>query len=183
MRGRQFGRGEREEARVARRKGRGLKTDLNHLPAAKRAELAFAVDVLKDGLAKSLETRKAPDLVSASILKIILFGSYARGDWVEDPVGRYFSDFDLLVVVSDEKLTDAWDIWAPTESRLLSELVSGQHLRTPVSFVVHSLDDVNRQLELGRYFWIDVMRDGVILLDTPGAELIEPKPMSAEVAL
>lgn len=183
MRGRQFSRGEREEARVTRRKERGLKTSLDHLPAAKRAELAFVVEVLKDGLAKSLSTRKAPELVSASILKIILFGSYARGDWVEDPVGRYFSDFDLLVVVSDDRLTDAWDLWGPAESRLLSELVSGQHLRTPVSFVVHSLEDVNKQLELGRYFWVDVMRDGVVLFDTPGAELVEPEPMSAEVAL
>lgn len=183
MRGRQFGRGEREEARVAGRKERGLKTDLNHLPAAKRAELAFAVEVLKDGLAKSLETRKAPDLVSASILKIILFGSYARGDWVEDPVGRYFSDFDLLVVVSDERLTDSWEFWSAAESRLLSELVSGQRLRTPVSFVVHSLEDVNRQLELGRYFWVDVVRDGVVLMDTPGAEFVEPQPMSADVAV
>lgn len=182
MRGRNFGRGEREEARLARRKGKGLRTDLGHLPLAKRAELAFAVEVLKEELAKSLATRQAPKLVSGSILKIILFGSYARGDWVEDPVGRYFSDFDLLVVVSDERLTDAWELWEGAEKRLLSELVSGQRLRTPVSFVVHSLEDVNRQLELGRYFWVDVMRDGVVLLDTPGAELVEPQPMSADVA-
>lgn len=182
MRGRNFGRGEREEARVARRKGKGLRTDLGHLPPAKRAELAFAVEVLKEELAKSLATRQAPELASGSILKIILFGSYARGDWVEDPVGRYFSDFDLLVVVSDERLTDAWELWEGAEKRLLSELVSGQRLRTPVSFVVHSLEDVNRQLELGRYFWVDVMRDGVVLLDTPGAELVEPRPMSADVA-
>jgi len=33
------------------------------------------------------------------LLKIILFGSYARGDWVDDSVGRYLSDYDLLVVV------------------------------------------------------------------------------------
>lgn len=182
MRGRNFGRGEREEARVARRKGKGLRTDLGHLPPAKRAELAFAVEVLKEELAKSLATRQAPELASGSILKIILFGSYARGDWVEDPVGRYFSDFDLLVVVSDERLTDAWELWEGAEKRLLSELVSGQRLRTPVSFVVHSLEDVNRQLELGRYFWVDVMRDGVVLLDTPGAELVDPRPMSADVA-
>ena len=40
------------------------------------------------------------------ILKVILFGSYARGDWVDDPLGGYVSDSDLLVVVNHEKLTD-----------------------------------------------------------------------------
>src|SRR3954451_12162528 len=37
------------------------------------------------------------------ILKIILFGSYARNDWVDDPKSGYQSDFDLLVVVGHEK--------------------------------------------------------------------------------
>ena len=183
MRGRQFGHGEREEARVTRKRERGLKTDLTHLPAAKRAELAFAVDVLQEGLSKALATRRAPDLRAASIVKIILFGSYARGDWVEDPVGRYFSDFDLLVVVSDERLTDIWEFWADAERRLLSELVRGQRLRTPVSFVVHSLDDVNRQLQLGRYFWVDILRDGVMIYGEPDRDFADPEPIKHDVAL
>jgi len=28
-----------------------------------------------------------------AILKIILFGSHARGDWVSDPIGGYISDY------------------------------------------------------------------------------------------
>jgi predicted nucleotidyltransferase len=34
------------------------------------------------------------------ILKLILFGSYARGDWVEDRKSGYRSDYDVLVVVN-----------------------------------------------------------------------------------
>ena len=30
---------------------------------------------------------------------VVLFGSHARGDWVEDPETGYRSDYDLLVVV------------------------------------------------------------------------------------
>jgi predicted nucleotidyltransferase len=45
------------------------------------------------------------------ILKVILFGSYARSDWVDDPKSGYQSDFDLLVVVSHEKLTDVSEYW------------------------------------------------------------------------
>lgn len=78
MRARQFGLGDRGEARLKRGRRPGLKTDLHHLPRAKQAELAFAVDVLKDGLAKALATRRSPELDSGSMLKIVLFGSYAR---------------------------------------------------------------------------------------------------------
>lgn len=56
-----------------------------------------------------------PRLRGGRPLKIILFGSYARGDWFEDPVGRYFSDYDLLVVVDREELTDLPEFWARTE--------------------------------------------------------------------
>lgn len=183
MSSREFGRAAREEAKVASSQGGAVKRDLNHLPAAKREELAHVVEVLQASLAKALETRRAVDLRFGRILKIILFGSYARGDWVEDPVGRYYSDFDLLVVVSDEKLTDTWEFWEDAESQLLSDLASGQRLRTPVSFIVHSLDDVNHQLERGRYFWVDVMREGVLLVDTPGVEFAPVQPMPVDVAL
>ena len=160
-----------------------MKKSLSHLPDGKRRELEFTVGVLKDALTDALATRRSPELLSGCILKIILFGSYARGGWVDDPVGRYFSDFDLLVVVNNERLTDTGEFWREAENKLLSALVSGQHLRTPVSFIVHSLDDVNHQLERGRYFWVDIMREGIVLLDTPGVEFVPVQPMPVEVAL
>lgn len=159
-----------------------MKKSLSHLPDGKRRELEFTVGVLKDALTDALATRRSPELLSGSILKIILFGSYARGGWVDDPVGRYFSDFDLLVVVNNERLTDTGEFWREAENKLLSALVSGQHLRTPVSFIVHSLDDVNHQLERGRYFWVDIMREGIELFGAPGVEFAPVQPMPVEVA-
>src|SRR3546814_5535830 len=76
-----------------------------------------------------------PDLRGDRLLKIILFGSFARGDWVEDPVGRYFSDYDLLVVVNPYDLTDMAESWEKTESQLLADLSAGTALRTPVSLI------------------------------------------------
>lgn len=35
--------------------------------------------------------------------KLILFGSFARGDWVEDTATHYYSDFDLAALVGEEK--------------------------------------------------------------------------------
>ena len=120
-----------------------MKTGLDHLPEAKRRELAHVVEVLREGFAFAIARRTMPELRGGRLLKIVLFGSYARGDWVEDPVGRYFSDYDLLVIVDREPLTDVPEFWAKTEERLLADLAAGEQLRTPVSLIYHSLDDVN----------------------------------------
>ena len=158
-----------------------MKRPLRKLPLAKRRELDAAVAIIEDGFAKAISTRRADRLKNGRILKIILFGSYARGDWVHDPVGRYFSDFDILVVVDHEDLTD-FEFWEDVEKRLLAELSAGS-LRTPVSLIVHSLGDVNWKLEHGRGFFIDILRDGVVLKDTPGVTFSEPQPLPPSTAL
>ncbi len=158
-----------------------MKRPLRKLPLAKQRELDAAVGIIQDGFAKAISTRRADRLKNGRILKIILFGSYARGDWVHDPVGRYFSDFDLLVVVDHEDLTD-FEFWEDVEKRLLAELSAGA-MRTPVSLIVHSLDDVNWKLEHGRGFFIDIARDGVVLQDTPGVAFADPHPLPPSTAL
>lgn len=160
-----------------------MKTRLDHLPAGKRHELEFVIEVLREGFAEAISRRTMPRFKNGQILKVILFGSYARGDWVEDPVGRYFSDYDLLVVVSHEDLTDLAEFWDKTEQRLLKELASGEKLRTQPSLVVHSLDDVNEKLKLGRYFFMDILNDGIQLYSEPGHPFATPQPLSAQDAL
>lgn len=156
---------------------------LDHLPEAKRRELAFVVELVREGFAFAIERRTMPKLRGGRLLKIILFGSYARGDWVEDPVGRYFSDYDLLVVVDREELTDVPEFWEKTEARLLEALASGTELRTPVSLIYHSLEDVNEKLRLGRYFFIDILREGILLFEEPAHPFAEPRPLSPAEAL
>ncbi|MGE6694389.1 HEPN domain-containing protein [Sphingobium limneticum] len=153
------------------------------LPAAKRRELAHVVEIIREGFTRAIRHRTQPRFRNGHILKIILFGSYARGDWVEDPVGRYFSDYDILVVVDHEDLTDIPEFWAKTEDRLLEELTEGKALRTQVSLVYHSLDDVNEKLRLGRYFFMDILKDGILLHEEPGCSFVEPKQLSSDEAL
>ncbi|MES1975602.1 MAG: HEPN domain-containing protein [Pseudomonadota bacterium] len=160
-----------------------MKHDLDHLPEGKRRELERVVEIVREGFARAIKFRSQPRFRNGKLLKIILFGSYARGDWVEDPVGRYFSDYDLLVVVDHEDLTDVPEFWLKTEDRLLEVLAEGTVLRTPVSLVYHSLDDVNEKLRLGRYFFIDILRDGVVLFEEPDHPFAAPQPLSAEEAL
>ncbi|RIV80491.1 HEPN domain-containing protein [Aurantiacibacter xanthus] len=160
-----------------------MKTSLDHLPEGKRRELAHVVEVLHDRFAFATSRRTQEHTRGGQILKIILFGSYARGDWVEDPVGRYFSDYDLLVVVNREEFTDVSEYWDKAEEQLLEELSAGHHLRTPVSLIYHSLDDVNEKLRLGRYFFMDILRDGIVLFEEDGYPFVEPQPLSPEQAL
>lgn len=159
-----------------------MRTNLDHLPEGKRRELAFVVDLLREGFAEAVRYRTSPRLKQGRLLKIVLYGSYARGGWVDDPVGRYHSDYDLLVVVDHEDLTDIPEFWGKVERRLLDELASGQNLRTPVSLIVHTLADVNEQLERGRYFFVDIRREGVVLFEESGSELVEPRALEAAEA-
>jgi predicted nucleotidyltransferase/HEPN domain-containing protein len=160
-----------------------MKSGLDHLPEGKRRELAHVVAAVRAGFVEALAQRTQPRFRAGKLLKIVLFGSYARGDWIEDPVGRYFSDYDLLVVVNHEDLADVAEFWEATENRLLADLSAGTVLRTPVSLIYHSLEDVNDKLRLGRYFFMDILRDGVVLFEEPGFPFVEPMPLSREQAL
>jgi predicted nucleotidyltransferase/HEPN domain-containing protein len=160
-----------------------MQQGLDHLPEGKRGELEFVVGVIREGFAKAIAHRTQPRFRTGKLLKIILFGSYARGDWVDDPIGRYHSDYDLLVVVDHEDLTDVPEFWAKTEDRLLDELSAAKALRTPVSIIYHSIADVNEKLELGRYFFMDIVREGIVLHEEPGHPFAEPRPLSPGEAL
>ena len=161
-----------------------MRTDLDHLPAAKRRELDRVVQILfeefEDSRGQPTGERKL-----GRILKVILYGSYARGGWVDEPhtAKGYQSDFDLLVIVNQKELTDRVAYWEKAEERLTRELAITKTLRTPVNFIVHSLQEVNDGLAHGRYFFMDIARDGVALYQSDDSELHQPKPKTPEQAL
>lgn len=185
---RDYDRATAEEQRIAKLResgqSRGMARSLDHLPEGKRAELALVADLLRREFAAAVATRSAAHLNQGRILRIILYGSYARGGWVEDPVGRYFSDFDLLVVVADEPHTDVIEYWEGAEKALLEELSSGERLRTPVNFIVHSQSEVDDALERGRPFFIDILSDGICVYEAEEAPIsAEPRPLSSSAEL
>lgn len=98
---------------------------------------------------------------------------------MDDPKGRYFSDYDLLVVVNDTRLTDMAEVWYLAEERL-SRDAGG---RTIVSFIVHTLAEVNEALQKGQYFFTDIVKEGVALYELyPRREFARPGVLSAEEA-
>ena len=156
-----------------------MRVDLDHLPQAQQAELARVRDTLMTEFAQAIATATQPWKKNGKILKIILFGSYARNDWVDEPENGYQSDFDLLVIVSHADLTDIAGYWYIAEDKILHDPA----VQRPVNIIVHTLDEVNKALGRGEYFWVDIVRDGVVLYELPNHALATPKPLTAADAL
>ncbi|WP_411908199.1 hypothetical protein [Rhizobium sp. VS19-DR96] len=114
------------------------------------------------------------------MLKLILFGSYARGDWVEDHNSGYRSDYDLLAVVNTNRFAEENDVWLKIDEHLTREFAVTRHLQTPAKVIVHSFREVNDKLTRGLPFFVDIARDGITLYDVPGHPLTEPKPLTPE---
>jgi predicted nucleotidyltransferase/HEPN domain-containing protein len=134
-----------------------MKISLDHLPPRKRGQLAAVVNEI---------------CAAVDVEMVILFGSHARGDWVED--SRYFSDLDVLVIVKSPKIVEQHDLWSAIEQRAARHAAP-----TELSLIVHDIDDVNRQLELGQTFFSDIVKEGIALYDAGRitlAEALEKSP-------
>ncbi|WP_226635849.1 HEPN domain-containing protein [Novosphingobium profundi] len=162
-----------------------MKTSLDHLPANKQRELERVVQIVfeefEDAFALSTQNWKK----KGRILKIVLYGSYARGNWIDEPhtAKGYKSDYDLLVIVSDKRLTDRVKYWTRVDERLMREYGITESLKTPVNFIVHTMQEVNDGLAQGRYFFMDIARDGIGLYEADDSELATPKPKTPHAAL
>ena len=137
-----------------------MKSSLEHLPEKKQRELARAVEIIEEEFADALNGASADFKKRGHIKKIILFGSYARGTWVDEPhtMKGYRSDYDILVIVNTAKLADR-QYWDKAEDRLLWD----PGVKTPVGLIVHGLREVNKALKEGQYFFTDIRRDGIVL--------------------
>lgn len=160
-----------------------MRTDLDHLPPAKRRDLERVLQILFEEFRDAHGEPTGPRKLGR-ILKVILYGSYARGGWVDEPhtAKGYQSDFDLLVIVNQKELTDRVAYWEQADARLIRELSITRTLHTPVNFIVHSLQEVNDGLAHGRYFFMDIARDGIALYQSDETPLRDPTPKTPEQA-
>jgi len=138
-----------------------MNTSLEHLPDSKRQALKWALDIIQEMV--------APDM-------LILFGSYARGDWVEELADdgvhyQYQSDFDLLAVVKNEHTATKIERKKSLRDRLNREL------KTPVSLIAEDIQFVNRGISKGQYFYTDILREGILLHNTGKLQLASPKAL------
>ncbi len=140
-----------------------MKTSLDHLPDDKRARLAAVADFFREAVPLGL---------------LVLFGSHARGDWVDDEETGYRSDFDLLAVTHDATLAADFLFWRELERRFRE--VAGA---TPVTLIVHDVKFINQEIRVGQYFFADIVNEGVALYDARHVTLARPKALNREERL
>jgi predicted nucleotidyltransferase/HEPN domain-containing protein len=155
-----------------------MKSSLEHMPLRKQRELGRVLEILHEEFEDALKEGTADFKKRGRILKIVLFGSYAKGGWVDEPftMKGYRSDFDLLIIVNNRKLCDFAEYWHKAADRLIHEA----SIETPVSFIVHSRREVNTYLKEGQYFFSDIRKEGIVLYELDDEALAEPEPLSME---
>ena len=150
---------------------------LGHLPERKRRELARALKIIFGEFDAAQQSKLSEKQKAGRILKVILFGSYSRGGWVEDHKSGYRSDYDILVVVNMHSVGEENELWHDISDHFLREMLVMKTIETPVNVIVHTLQDVNDQLARGRPFFIDIIRDGIMLYEKEGHPFVAPKPL------
>jgi HEPN domain-containing protein/predicted nucleotidyltransferase len=127
-----------------------MKTSLEHLPQKKQNEIKIVKDIICD-------------LIDAEF--VILFGSYARGDWVEDRtvgndsnVYEYKSDYDILIVTKNPRRCERDDCPERIENK-----AAKLGVRTYLSIIFHSPKKFKRAVNKGKYFFVDIINEGIML--------------------
>ena len=137
-----------------------MKKSLAHLPLYKKQELKRL---------KSIILGKVPQTQL-----IILFGSHARGNWVDDEYVEdhitysYKSDFDILVITEDWETARNASLWARAENEYYGIFRSQ---RTALDIISHDIEYVNTGLREGHYFFSDIKKEGVLLYDSGNYKL------------
>jgi predicted nucleotidyltransferase/HEPN domain-containing protein len=136
-----------------------LKTSLSHLPEDKQEELKTLTKVIVEKVPAEM---------------VVLFGSHARGDWVEDfqEHTEYVSDYDILVITKGRKSAKADEKWWD-----LKKVINSRDEQTNVSIIHHGIGFVNNAIEQNQYFFVDILKEGILLFDSGNFTLSEPRNM------
>lgn len=162
-----------------------MRAGYDQFPHFKQVEIDRVVRAIFEEYDDAMSQSNPDRRDSSKILKVILYGSHARGDWVFAPDTKigHNSDYDILIVVSDTRLKECEPLWVNLSKRLRLDFTVTHRILSPVQYIVHTINEMNDMLRHGRYFWIDVVREGVLLYDTEGVNFAEPEQKSPAEAL
>jgi len=143
-----------------------MKTSLDILPKDKREELHRVVEIIRGEF--------EPEM-------IILFGSHARGNWVEDAYigedGNYYtyrSDFDIYVLMRNNRLARQVNRRKSIRDKFRAEI------RTRVQVISDSVNYFNGCLRRGQYFFTDIKEESILLYDSGKFKLGEARELTVE---
>ncbi len=149
-----------------------MKKSISYLPPTNQRDLHYIVE--------SILTRiKQTEM-------IILFGSYARNDYVAydekyefGKIQFYVSDYDILVVTSGVSDGVAIKALGNIED-LYYDRAKDPDRQPPVQFISEDMKKLNKYLKEGRYFYTQIKQEGVILYDSGKHKLARRRKLSFE---
>ncbi len=148
-----------------------MKTSIEFLPEGKQEELAYLVECIRETVPEAQY--------------IILYGSYARNEYVvydqrtEYGVRTFFrSDYDIVVLTSKRKASHSSVLRRLHNAR--TKFDGGRHFAVtiPVSFLHETIEDFNKAITEGRYFFTDIVKQGIILYDSGNYQIEEIRELN-----
>lgn len=141
-----------------------MRNSIHFLPERKQIEINTILEVIKS---------------VANPEMIILFGSYAKGKYVEDKYidkagtrYEYISDYDFLVITNENSSKASG-----FESQILEQ---ADLFDPPLNLEIHSPEYVNTGLESGQYFFADIIKEGILLYSKGVTLLKQPRELTSE---
>lgn len=146
-----------------------MKTKIDFLPKRKQKDLSQLVALIREEV--------------KDVVMIILFGSYAKNTYVdcdqrcEFGVNTlYISDYDLLVVTKKRLGVREGTV----DSRVFDRFLVDKNIsfQTRPQIINESISHLNNCLSDGRYFYVDVVNQGIMLYDSGEYELATPRDLN-----
>ena len=142
-----------------------MKNSIDFLPERKQRDLRELVRLIRDEV--------------KDVVMVILYSSYARNTYVECDERRdfgvrtfYISDYDLLIVTKKRLGVRESTAAARIGNRFLEGKNAEFH--THPQFINESISKLNNALSEGRYFYVDILAQGIMLYDSEEYQLATP---------
>ena len=149
-----------------------MKKSISHLPSTNQRDLHYLVESI---LSRVKQTEM-----------IILFGSYARNDFVVydekfefGKIQFYVSDYDILVVTSGISDGIAGKALDNIEVQYYNRAKDPDR-QPPVQFITIDMKKLNKELKEGRYFYTQIKQEGLILYDSGNHKLARRRKLNFE---
>lgn len=145
-----------------------MKSDITFLPERKQRDLHELVALIREEI--------------RDVVMIILYGSYAKNTYVECDERRdfgvktyYMSDYDLLVVTKKRLGVREGTVATRVNARFMDS--KDNEFQTRPQLINESISKLNDALSEGRYFYVEILAQGVMLYDSGEYRLATPREL------
>lgn len=146
-----------------------MKKSYSHLPEYAKNDLIQIVTLIRENV--------------PHCEMIILYGSYAKGTFVEyderDEFGiltSFMSDYDLLVVTSNADVREVGHLLDIVDDKYYKRPDN----QVPIQFINDDIEKLNSDLSEGRYFYTDINKQGIMLYDSENYKLEPARKLNFE---